>query len=303
MRRHPFYPYLLVAPALALIGLVTLYPTLYSFYLSLHNPVRDPERRGALEFVGLDNFGLILTSPNFWESLLNTAIFGALFVTLTMVFAFLLALGFNQRLRLGGLYLVIIFLPWMLSEIVSGIIFRWLFLPEFGLLQTSLGPLLGDIRFLGTPAGAMGVVIGATIWRSLAFTTLLLLAGMRTIPGDIYDASAIDGASAWQTFWQITWELIRPTTAVTVLFLTIQGINATGLFLAITDGGPGRSTEVLSLFMYRETIEFFNFGYGAALSVIMLTLNGLLAAFYLRVLRSNSEGASATTAADERAII
>ncbi|NJO84397.1 MAG: sugar ABC transporter permease [Blastochloris sp.] len=210
---------------------------------------------------------------------------GSFFVLITVVLAFLLAIIFNRRLKGTTVYMVIIFVPWMLSEIVSGIMFRWLFLPQFGLLQNWLAPLVGETPILASGAGAMGVVIGATVWRSLAFATLLILAGMQTIASELYDAAAIDGASGWQRFRYITWPLVRPTTTITVLFLTIQAVNAAGMFLAITDGGPGRSTEVLSLFMYREALEFFNFGYAAALSVIMLGLNSILALIYLRVLR------------------
>lgn len=281
MRTHKLYPYLLIAPALIFITLVSLYPTLYSLYLSLNR-----SRRGQLEFVGLRNFEIILTSQDFWESLRHTLVFGIFFLVLVMFLAFILALMFNRGLKLGGLFMTIVFLPWMLSEIVSGVMFRWLFLPGIGLAQRLLGPLFNDITFLGNPAGAMGVVTGATLWRSMAFGMLLILAGLQTIPADIYEAAKIDGASRWQSFWKVTWPLVLPTTQVTIVFLTILAINAAGMFLSITGGGPGRATEVLSLYMYREAILFFNFGYGAALSVIMFGLNAILAVVYLRALRS-----------------
>ena len=166
--------------------------------------------------------------------------------------------------------MAIIFIPWMLSEIVSSVMFRWLFLPEIGIAQRLLGPLLGDITFLGNNAGAMGVVVAATIWRSVAFAMLLLLAGLQTIRGEVTEAAAIDGATRWQAFWKVTWPIVLPTTQVTIVFLTIQAINGAGMFLSITNGGPGRATEVLSLYMYREAILFFNFGYGAALAVIFV---------------------------------
>jgi ABC-type sugar transport system permease subunit len=275
------YPYLLIAPAMTLLAAVSLYPTLYSFWLSLHR-----FRRGQAEFIGLRNYVQIFAGASFWESLWATLSFGLIFVSLTVGLAFLLALIFNQRPRGAGFYMTIIFIPWMLSEIVSGVMFRWMFLPQFGVLQNWLGPLFGEnFRFLATPGGAMGVVTSATIWRSLAFAMLLILAGLQTIPREITEAAAIDGASRWQSFWQIVWPLVLPTTTVTVLLLSIQAVNATGMFLAITNGGPGRSTEVLSLYMYREAIEFFNFGYGAALSVIMLGMNTLLAMVYLRTMR------------------
>lgn len=281
MRTNRVYPYLLLAPALFLIGAISLYPTLYSLWLSMQR-----FRRGQGEFAWFRNYEIIFTTDNFYESLRATMIFGAFFVLLTMFFAFLLALIFNRRPRHGSVYMTIIFLPWMLSEIVSGIMFRWMFLPQFGVLQNMIGPWFGeDFRFLGTGSGAMTVVIVASLWRALAFAMLLLLAGLQTIPREVNEAAAIDGANRWQTFWNITWPLALPTTTVTVLLLSIQAINATGMFLAITEGGPGRSTEVLSLHMYKEAIEFSNFGYGAALSVVMFALNAVLAVFYIRTLR------------------
>lgn len=281
MRQKTVFPYLLILPALLIICLVSLYPALYSIFLSLNT-----FRRGERVFVGTRNFEQILASVNFWDSLRLTAVYGVLFVLLTMIFAFILAVMLNRRMNYTGLFMTMIFVPWILSEVVTGVIFRWLFLPGYGLLQDLLSPLFGDIAFLGHPQGAMGVVIGATIWRTLAFAMLLILAGLQTIPGEVYEAGAIDGANGWQSFWSITWPLVRPTTLVIVLLLTLQAINATGLFLSITNGGPGRATEVLSVSMYREAIVFFNFGYGAALAVLMLLINIVLAAIYIRTMRS-----------------
>lgn len=134
------YPYLLIAPAMLLLAAVSLYPTLYSFWLSMQR-----FRRGQSEFYGFQNYQNIFISNNFWDSLRATFSFGIVFVVLTVGFAFMLALVFNGRPRGAGFYMTIIFLPWMLSEIVSGVMFRWMFLPQFGLLQNTLGPLLAKI--------------------------------------------------------------------------------------------------------------------------------------------------------------
>jgi ABC-type sugar transport system permease subunit len=134
----------------------------------------------------------------------------------------------------------------------------------------------------------MGIVIAASVWRSTAYVMLLILAGLQTIPGELYEAASIDGASRWGSFWRITWPLIRPATLVTVVLLSIQSVNAVGMFLAITEGGPGRATEVLSLHMYREALQFFHFGYGSALAVVMFLVNLVLGAIYLRFLRTES---------------
>ncbi len=284
MKRYPgSYPYLLISPALFLIVVVSLYPTLYSLYLSLNRV-----RRGKLEYIGLKNFDIIFNSGDFKESLNHTLVFGFFYILITVAFAFLLALLFNRGLRLGGFYMTLIFIPWVLSEIVSGVVWRWMFYRDYGVLQNMIGPLFGDITLMNKANGAMGIVTAASVWRSTAFVMLLILAGLQTIPKAIYEAAAIDGASRWQIFRKITWPLVRPTTLVTVVFLTIQAVNAVGMFLAITDGGPGRATEVLSLHMYREAIQFFHFGYGAALSVILFGMNVILAVVYTKALQTDN---------------
>ncbi len=283
MRQSKIYPYLLLAPAFLLMGAVTLYPTLYSVFLSLNRI-----RRGKLEYVGLKNFETILGSADFWESLRLTFTFGIFYVVLTLSLAFVMALLFNRGLRFGSIYMTMVFIPWVLSEIVSGVVFRWMFYRDYGILQNLFGPLFNDATLIATPGGSMGIVVAASSWRAMAYVMLLLLAGLQTIPKDVYEAAAIDGSSGWQAFWQITWPLIRPVTLVVVVLLTIESINAIGMFLAITDGGPGRATEVLSLHMYREALQFFHFGYGAALAVVMFAINAVLGAIYLKFMQTEN---------------
>lgn len=277
------YPYLLVAPAIVFITVVSLYPTLYSLYLSLTRT-----RRGITELVWFANYERILQSSDFYESLRNTLVFSSFYVVLTVAIAFGLALLLNRGLRFTGLYMTIIFLPWILSEITTGVVWRWMFYQDTGILQNLLAPLFNDVAIITRPWGAMAIVIAATVWRSISFAMLLLLAGLQTIPREVNEAAAIDGASGWNTFREITLPLMLPTTIVTIVFMTIQAINGVGMILSITAGGPGRATEVLGLQMYRQAMQYYNFGFAAALSVILLLLNVILAAFYLRSLQRES---------------
>ena len=278
--KQGIYPYLLVAPAIIFITLVSLYPTLYSLYLSLTRA-----KKGVTQFVGLSNFEKILQSADFYESLRNTLVFSFFYVVLTVGIAFGLALILNRGLRFTGLYMTIIFLPWILSEITTGVVWRWMFYQDTGILQNLLAPLFNDVAIITRPWGAMAIVIAATVWRSISFAMLLLLAGLQTIPREVHEAGAIDGASGWNAFRMITWPLMFPTTIVTIVFMTIQAINGVGMILSITEGGPGRATEVLGLQMYRQAMQYYNFRYAAALSVMLLLLNVILAAFYLRSLQ------------------
>jgi multiple sugar transport system permease protein len=276
-------PYLLIAPAIFFVVAVILYPTVFSFWLSLYE-----NRRADFFYVGLENYQKILVNQNFWDGLGRTAVYGILYVGLVMIFGFALALLFHRRAQGTAVYLTIIFIPWMLSEIVAGIMWRWMFLPGVGVLQNALGPLLGDYSFLGEGAGAMGVVVAATLWRGTAFALLLLLAGLQTVPGELNEAAAIDGANRWQRFWSITWRLMLPTTQVTIVFLTIQAVNSVGMFLSITDGGPGRTTEVVSLQMYKQALQFNNFGFASAVSVLMFFVNAGLAIIYINAMRAQN---------------
>jgi multiple sugar transport system permease protein len=284
---NKLYPYLLIAPAILFVTVISLYPTLYTFYLSLHR-----FQRGQLEWFGLRNFEIILDSNSFWNSIQLTAVFGFWFLLLVMVLGMLLAIVFNRNLTGNGVYMTLVFIPWMISEIVAGIMWRWMFLPNVGVIQNFLGPVIGtaddEFSFLASGAGAMGVVVAATCWRALAFSALLLLAGLQTIPNELGEAASIDGATRWQSFWKVTWPLLLPTTQVTVVFMSIQAVNAVGMFLAITQGGPGRSTEVLSLQMYKEALTFNNWGYAGALAVMMFLVNAVLALIYIRALQSQN---------------
>jgi ABC-type sugar transport system permease subunit len=282
-RIQKLLPYLLIAPALFFVLAVILYPTVFSFWLSLHE-----NRRAEFFFVGLENFQNILGNQNFWDGLGRTAVYGVLYVGLVLIFGFALALLFQQGVRGRAFFMTIIFIPWMLSEIVAGIMWRWMFLPGVGVLQNLFGPLLGDYSFLGENAGAMTVVVAATVWRGVAFALLLLLAGLQTVPGELGEAASIDGANRWQRFWKVTWPLMLPTTQVTVVFLTIQAVNAVGMFLSITDGGPGRATEVVSLQMYKQALQFNNFGFASAVSVLMFFVNALLGIIYINSMRAQN---------------
>ncbi len=282
-RVNRWLPYLLILPALLCVGGVILYPTLFSFGLSLYE-----NRRATFIFVGLDNFQKLLGNTTFWAGLGRTAVYGGLYVTLVIVFAFLLALVFQRRINGRAYFLTIIFIPWMLSDIVAGILWRWLFLPRVGILQNTFGPLLGDYSFLADGTGAMSVVLAAAVWRGTAFALLMLMAGLQTVPGELTEAASIDGANRWQRFWSITWPLMLPTTQVTLVFLSIQAVNAVGLFLSITDGGPGRATEVISLQLYKQALQFNNFGFASAVSVLMFLINAALALIYLNALRAQN---------------
>jgi multiple sugar transport system permease protein len=274
-------PLWLLFPALVVLALVQIYPTLFSYYLSL-----GQVKAGKYSYVGLENFRLLLRNSDFYESLGRTAVFTASYLVLCIGLGMVLALLLNRRNRMTPLYMTVIFIPMVMSEVVAGTMWRWLFQQSFGLAQVALNPLLNNVSLLSSPWGAMAIVIAASVWRALAFTALLFLGALQTVPHEVYESSALDGANRWQSFWKITLPIIRPTLLIAVIMTSIRGINSLGLILATTKGGPGAATMTTAVYLYRQAWQFGDFGTAASLSVIMFVVNVVLAVVYIRILRS-----------------
>jgi len=274
------FPFGLVLPAVVILALVQIYPTLYSLYLSTTRM-----RAGKLTSVGIKNFERLLASSDFFESLQRTVVFAGSYLILTVVLGLILALLLNRRSALTPVYLVMVFIPWVLSDVVSGTIWRWMFNQSYGLIQVALNPLLDNKSILSNNDTAMMVVIAASVWRTLAFTALLFLGALQTIPGEVLEAAALDGANRWQSFWRVTFPMMRPTLLVVILITSIRGINSLGLILSTTSGGPGAGTTTAAVYLYRTAWQFGDFGVAAAMAVFLFIVNLILTIFYLRVVR------------------
>ncbi len=293
-------PFWLLLPALLFIGFVQVYPGLYTFYLS----VNDVEA-GKRAYVGLQNFQRVFSSSEFGQSIGHTVIFLVGYVALTLISGFIVAQILNRKMKLAPLYLTLIFIPWVLSDVIVGYVWKlyvdpgtgllWQFFnaPAFGLngqpllIASPAPPILPNVPF--PPAPAMLYLIGAASWKALPFTTLLLLAALQTVPREVIESSRIDGANGWNTFRLITLPLILPTILVTLFNLTLGGMNGVGMVFSLTGGGPGTATEVLSYLLYSIGFGRLQFGQAAALSVFIFVINLLLILFSLRISRSQSD--------------
>lgn len=284
-RGSQYIPYLLIAPALILIFIFVFYPTLYGFQLSLSEQVPVT---GEFRLIGLTNFRNLLTNPEFLGTLVVTFKFAIFYVAIAIVLGLALALVMNLKLQFTGTYLTVIFIPWVLSDVVAGIIWRWMFNQSVGLIELTLRRLhiSPAVGMLASPTGVIAVMVFLAVWRSLPFTMLLLLAGLQAISEELQEAAKIDGASAWNRLWSVTLPLLRPQLLVITLLLSIGAINASGIFLTVTDGGPGRSSEVTALYMYHTAFRFFQLTQGSAIAVIMFLINLTLTLIYLRIFRA-----------------
>ncbi|MFN8528603.1 MAG: sugar ABC transporter permease [Anaerolineae bacterium] len=272
-------PFWLLLPSLIMLGIFQLYPTLYTVYISLNRL-----RAGQFIPVGLNNYTRLLNDGVFWDSMSKSVVFVFFTVTITIGVGMLVASLLNQRSKLNTVYLMLIFVPWVVSDVVVGTIFRWLFQQDYGLVQMWISPLTGDTALYGTPNGAMLIVIVATVWRSLPFIALLLLGALQNVPKDVIESAALDGAGRINLFLRIIFPLISPTFVIGVILSTIGSLNSVGVILTLTGSNP--ATQTASVYLYENGWQFGDFGLGAATSVVLFAINLVLTLAYLRLRRS-----------------
>jgi multiple sugar transport system permease protein len=276
--RH--YGPLLVAPALALLFVMNIFPLMWSFGFSFFN--YRANRMAAPTFAGFQNYARVLTDPDVWDRLQTTAIFVVLTVSVQMVVGFLLALLFDKEFPGRRILLMLVLTPMMLSFVAVGAFFRYYYEPTFGLLSQAARALTGQqLIALQTPAGATAAIVFADAWMWSPFVMLLVLAGMVSVPKYLYEAAAIDRASWWRRFWTITFPYIRSLLLLALLFRTIEAFKLFDVVFLITEGGPGTSTETIAVFVYRLAFQYFKTSQSAALAYILLFIVIVLTNLYL----------------------
>jgi multiple sugar transport system permease protein len=277
---------LLMAPAVLIIAVVTVYPFLRSFWISLHgwNLTRPQEGH---PFLGLENYRFILTDPLFLDSVRITLIFVIAAVTIEITLAIGIALLLNRPFRGRWLVRMLALLPWAIPSVVNGIMWKWILNPSYGSLNGllySLGIIDRYIVWLGSPDLALAMVTIADIWKETPFIMLLFLAALQTIPHELYEAARVDGSSPVQSFFHITLPLIRPTLFVAVALRTIWALKSFDLIYTLTAGGPSNGTAVLGYYTYVKSFVSLQLGRGAAVAYIMTFAVLLLVIFYQRAL-------------------
>jgi len=296
-RTDKWLPFWLIAPTIIVLLIVQVYPAIYTVWLSLHE--REPQ--GWVP-VGFENFQRIFGTSLFRESVGHTVVFLVGYVLVTLVVGFVIAQILNRKLLLSGFYLTLLFIPWILADILAGIVFRLLVVPDYGVLSGILGnpnlfppkglsiltaprpsPWFGEFPF--PPSPAMIYLILAAAWRGLPFITLLLLAALQTIPSEVIESARIDGANGWAIARHITVPLILPTMVVALFSLILGGMNGVGMVFSLTGGGPGTTTHVLSYHLYTLGWTRLRFGQAAALALMIAIVNWLLIAGTMRLTR------------------
>ncbi len=269
--------YFMILPALSIVCFWLLYPVGYSFYISLHEWYLP---QSNISFLGLDNYARLLGDPLFWKSTALTLYFVIISISGALVLGLGIALLLNEPLMGRGVVKALLLIPWALPAVIVGGMWRWIYHPDYGLIngilrQIGLFQARGSISWLGSSM-AMKTVILTDIWRFGPFMGIMLLAGLATIPPQLYEASVIDGANRWQKFAYVTLPLLTPTILICLILRTIFAFQVFGLIFTLTHGGPGTATHVLAYYMYSTSFEYLHMGYGAAMTYI---LGGLILSF------------------------
>ena len=267
-----------VLPGVLLLVLVLGFPAITSLSYSI-----KPEQAGPVSYT-LSNYMNLLKDPFFSRTFWNTGIFVFLSVASHMVLGLAVAMVLNTALPAKPLFRLIALLPWVVPDVVAGIIWKWMYNPIYGAINDFLlkiGLINTPVEWLSNPALALFSVILVNLWRGFPFVMLILLAGLQAIPRHLYEAAGIDGASRVQSFFHITIPGLRKMIVVALALDIVWEVRRFGLIQAMTQGGPGVLTEVLSTYTYKQYFQFFRFEYASAIAVVMTVVLLLVSLPYI----------------------
>jgi ABC-type sugar transport system permease subunit len=278
-----------VLPALLLYLIFVGYPFIQTIYFSLTdwNGVRPTKN-----FIGLANFQEMVRDPLLWTSLRNNVIWVIIGTIAPIAIGLLLAMLLWRQPRGFNLFRTVFFMPQVLSAVVVGIIWSWIYNPIFGNLNKLLTAIgLGDLTrgWLGDPSAALYAVLGAAIWAEVGFVFVVFLAGLQNVSKDLLEAATIDGANVWQRFRDVTVPQLSNVINVVTALLLIGGFNVFDIIFVMTQGGPANATEVIATLTYKEAFTQNRVGYASALSLVM-TVVALVASVVFIRLREQREG-------------
>ncbi|HEV7807599.1 MAG TPA: sugar ABC transporter permease [Solirubrobacteraceae bacterium] len=275
--------YMLVAPAVVAMLLVTVYPILYAVALSVQKvDLRFPDESG---FVGLDNYSAVLTSDLWWQGVFNTAFIAVVSVAIELVLGMGLALVMHRALFGRGIVRTATLIPYGIVTVVAAFAWFFAFDPSSGFVN-NLPFIPDDKAWFGSHGSSLAVIIMAEVWKTTPFMGLLLLAGLATIDEGLYEAARVDGATAWQRFWRITVPLLKPALLVALLFRTLDAFRVFDSIFVMTRGS--QDTESVSILGYNQLISRLNLGLGSAVSVLIFVLVLLIAFFFVRILGTSN---------------
>ncbi len=281
MKRDHTIGYILLLPSILIMVALVLYPIILTFIYSLQEyKLTRPEDRG---FIGFDNYLEVLRSQAFGDAVLNTFVIVGMVLVIGLVFSIIVALILNEKTKLSGILTAIAIIPWALPPVVNGLLWKFVFYTGFGFINKilfALNLVQEPILWLNTRYGTL-VILGIIVaWRLIPFCTIIFLANLQSIPGELYEVARIDGASRLQLFKDITLPLLIPSIVIVLTILTINAINVFDEAVALV--GYRTLSETLIIHNYNQTFSFLNIGYGSAITYIIMIGTGFIGYFYIR---------------------
>jgi len=278
-----------ITPTILLLLAINIFPLLWSIYLSFTNYKANRASRGA-EWIGLENYQRILTDADIWTSMQVTAHFVFWSILIEVAIGFGLALLIDKRFRGHGFWTTVILLPMMLSPAVVGTFWSFLFQPQIGLFNYAVGFIGGidpsSFQMIGDVPLAPWAIVLVDVWMWTPYVMLICLAGLRSIPESIYEAAEVDRASKWRQFWSVTLPMVLPFLMLAVLFRAIENFKMFDMVNLLTSGGPGSTTEVVSITLKREAFEKWRTGYSSAIAIILFVTVFGAANIYVKALNA-----------------
>ncbi len=274
-RKQAIAAWLFLAPALAVLAAFFVLPVAAAFVMSFTDfDIYGLGDLSTVRFIGIDNYVRILDTPLFWTALSNTFYFVVVGAPLSVGVSLAVALMVNARMaRFKGVFRTIYFLPVVTSLVAVAIVWRYLYHPAHGLLNHALGWLgIGPVDWLGDPAVAMPAIIVLAVWKNFGYNMLIFVAGLSSIPEDLYEAAHIDGASGWRQFIDITLPMLTPTTVFVVMITLIGYFQLFAEPYVMTQGGPLNATLSVVLMMYEQGFRWWNMGYAAAIAFVLFAI-------------------------------
>lgn len=288
MKRDKYLPYLLITPAVVLMLLVVVYPILNSLQMSFYDYKLFNLKNTS--FIGLTNYINVFKDEIFIQSLINTLIWVGFGVFFQFLFGLILALLLNKKFRGRAFVRSIILIPWVTPGVLIALMWKWIYDGNYGVINDILFRLkiIDDfVPWLAQSSTALPAMIVTIVWQGIPFFALMILAGLQAIPGELYEAANVDGATPWQCFWKITLPTLKPTIFVTTLLRIIWLANSVDVIYTMTGGGPGYSSTTLSVYTFAKARSALDFGYASTLSIYLTIL--LLAVIFVYLKKKISQ--------------
>lgn len=291
-KKNSIYPYLYIAPAFIVMFLLVFYPLGLAFFYSITNMnqynMGTPFVKPSYKIVGLKNYAEAVQDPQLIRVFWQTVVWTVTCVIFHVILGLTLAMLLNRPMKGRAIYRIILLIPWAVPSFISAFSWNWLFNYDYGFINLVLNKFsFISIPWLSDPGWAMTAAIITNIWLGVPFMMVIMLGGLQSIPGDIYEAAIVDGASRIQKFFKITLPMLKPIALPAILLGTIWTFNMFNVIYLVTGGGPYHRTEILVTYAYKQAFENWNFGLAATYGVMILIILMIFSTIYQKI--SNPE--------------